>query len=162
MTYKEAKAVIFKCLKEKDFKRITIPGGGPFDYVHSLGDFNVLISFYKNRFDDNFFFHVGCHFDNCQYGDATIPVRDLSSNPHKLEDGKSLGLYYGEGELTEEQLIQCLNEIFDRYLKPYYEQGNKYLKEIVLNEFQFNSRYSIERDARDKINKMYGLNTRPD
>lgn len=121
-----------------------------------------MISFYKNRFDDNFFFHVGCHFDNCQYGDATIPVRDLSSNPHKLEDGKSLGLYYGEGELTEEQLIQCLNEIFDRYLKPYYEQGNKYLKEIVLNEFQFNSRYSIERDARDKINKMFGLNTRPD
>ncbi len=36
MTYKEAKAVIFKWLKEKDFKRITIPGGGPFDYVHSI------------------------------------------------------------------------------------------------------------------------------
>lgn len=27
---------------------------------------------------------------------------------------------------------------------------------------KFNSRYSIERDARDKINKMFGLNTRPD
>lgn len=158
MTNKEAKNVIFKWLKERDFKRITIPGGLPYNFVYPLGDFNVMMSFYKDRFDDYFMFYVGCHFDNCKYGDALIRVYDIPSNKNKDENPQ--GFYYGE--LTEDQLIQCLNEIFDRYLKPYYEQGNKYLKEIVLNEFQFNSRYSIERDARDKINKMFGLNTRPD
>ena len=86
MTNKEAKAVIFKWLKDRDFTRIKIPGNsGAFDYIHSLGEFNVLISFFKNRFDDNFFFQVGCYFDNCEYGYATIRVKDLKSNPHKVK-----------------------------------------------------------------------------
>lgn len=158
MTNKEAKAVIFKWLKDRDFTRIKIPGGAPYSYIHSLGDFNVMISFYKDRFDEYFIFNVGCYFDNCEYGEALIGVFDIPSNKNKAKNRQ--GFYYGE--LTEEQLIQCLNEIFDKYLKPYYEQGKKYLKKIVLNEFQFNSRYSIERDAREKINKMFGLHTTPD
>ena len=159
MTYKEAKAVIFKWLKERDFKRITIPGGGPFDYAHPLGDFSTLISFYKDRFDDYLIFEVGCYFDDCQYGYATIRVYDIPSNKNKDENPQ--GFYYGE--LTEEQLIQCLNEIFDKYLKPYYEQGNKYLKEILLKEHTlFGEGYSFAKGARDKINKMFGLSTRPD
>lgn len=164
MTNKEAKAVIFKWLKDRDFTRIKIPGNsGAFDYIHSLGEFNVLISFFKNRFDDNFFFQVGCYFDNCEYGYATIRVKDLKSNPHKIKGNHSLGLYYGEGELTEEQLIQCLNEMFDKYLRPYYVQGKKYLKEIVLKEDTlFGEGYFIAKGAREEINKMFGLHTTPD
>ena len=45
MDIKEAKKIIFKWLREKGFKRIIIPGSGPFDYVHSLDEFSVLISF---------------------------------------------------------------------------------------------------------------------
>ena len=73
-----------------------------------------------------------------------------------------MGLYYGEGELTEEQLIQCLNEMFDKYLRPYYVQGKKYLKEIILKEDTlFGEGYFIAKGAREEINKMFGLKTRP-
>ncbi len=162
MTNKEAKAVIFKWLKDRDFTRIKIPGNsGAFDYIHSLGEFNVLISFYKDRFNESYIFEVGCYFDYCEYGEATIRVLDLPSNSH-LRKGHSQGLYYGEGELTEEQLIQCLNEMFDKYLKPYYVQGKKYLKEIILKESTlFGEGYSIAKGAREEINKMFGLKTRP-
>ena len=90
-----------------------------------------LYHFSKIVLTTTFFFQVGCYFDNCEYGYATIRVKDLKSNPHKIKGNHSLGLYYGEGELTEEQLIQCLNEMFDKYLKPYYEQGKNYLKKIA-------------------------------
>lgn len=158
MTNKEAKAVIFKWLKDRDFTRIKIPGGAPYSYIHSLGEFNVMFSFYKDRFDEYFIFNVGCYFDNCEYGEALIGVFDIPSNKNKAKNRQ--GFYYGE--LTEEQLIQCLNEIFDKYLKPYYEQGKKYLKEIILKEDTlFGEGYYIERGAREKINEMFGLKTRP-
>ena len=157
MDIKEAKKIIFKWLREKGFKRIIIPGSGPFDYVHSLDEFSVLISFYKERFSDSFIFDVGCYFADCEYGYATIDVRDLPSNQNSMNNPQ--GGYYGE--LNEDQLLKCLNEMFDKYLKPYYVKGKEYLKEIVLNEFQLNGRYSIAKGARQKINEMFGLNTKP-
>ena len=157
MDIKEAKKIIFKWLREKGFKRIIIPGSGPFDYVHSLDEFSVLISFYKERFSERFIFDVGCYFPDCKYGYATIDVRSLPSNYNSkyIEQG----IYYGE--LNGEQLLKCLNEMFDKYLKPYYVKGKEYLKEIVLNEFQFDDKYLIAKGARQKINEMFGLNTKP-
>lgn len=156
MDIKEAKKIIFKWLKEKEFKRVIIPGAGPFDYVHSLGEFSVLISFYKERFSESFIFDVGCYFDDCEYGYATIDVRNLSSNQNSINNPQ--GIYYGE--LNGEQLLNCLDEMFDKYLNPYYVKGKEYLKEIVLNEFQFDGKYSIAKGARQKINEMFGLNTK--
>ena len=51
----------------------------------------------------------------------TIRVLDLPSNPNQFKGGISQGFYYGE--LTEEQYLQLLDEMFDKYLKPYYEKG---------------------------------------
>lgn len=145
-------------MKDRDFKRIKIPGGGPYSYVHTFDGFSVLIEFFKDRFNDDFVFHAGCYFDDCEYGDATIRVTNLPSNTHKLKNGFSLGLYYGE--LTEEQFLRCLDEMFDKYLKPYYEKGKEYLKEIILNEHTlFGEGYTFSKGARGKINKMFGLNT---
>lgn len=156
MDIKKAKKIVFKWLKEKGFKRIIIPGSGPFDYVHSLDEFSVLISFYKERFSERFIFDVGCYFADCECGYATIDVRGLPSNCNSKHIEQ--GIYYGE--LNEEQLLKCLNEMFDKYLKPYYVKGKEYLKEIVLNEFQFDDRYLIAKGARQRINEMFGLNTK--
>ena len=157
MTTKEARTLIKKWLKEREFKPVKIPGSSS-DYIHSLGEFYTYITFYKDRFADAYIFEVGCYFDDCEYGYATIRVLDLPSNTH-LFKGHSQGLYYGEGELSEAQFLQCLDEMFDKYLKPYYEQGKKYLKYIILHENTlFGEGYGIAKGAREKINKMFGLN----
>ena len=79
----------------------------------------------------------------------------------RLKGGMSHGFYYGE--LTEEQYLQLLNEMFDKYLKPYYEKGVEYLKEILLNGDHLFERdaYRIEGGARRKMNELFGLNTQP-
>ena len=124
-----------------------------------MEEFNVLVSYFKDRFDNDLIFHVGCHFDDCEYGDATIRVINLPSNKHKIKKDFSLGLYFEE--LTEEDFLRCLDEMFEKYLKPYYDKGKNYLKEIILNPSQFNDCYQIEKDARNRINQMFGLHTKP-
>lgn len=165
MTYKEAKKVLSEWLKERGFERIQIPGGAPYNYVHPLGEFSVLISFYKDRFAEYLIFNVGCHFDDCEYGDATVNVRNLTCNVNK--ENNRQGFYYEEN--TEEAFIDYLNEMFDKYLKPYYEKGKAYLKEIVLRARPSLFRkalfkgevYFVEIGARKKINEMFGLRTKP-
>ena len=160
MTSKEARALTKKWLKEKGFKQIKIPGLG-ISYICSMGEFYLFIYFYKPWHDDCYFFFFFCHFTECEYGTACIRVQDLPSNPNKFKGGMSHGFYYGE--LTEEQYLQLLNEMFDKYLKPYYEKGVEYLKEILLNGDHLFERdaYRIEGGARRKMNELFGLNTQP-
>lgn len=123
MTSKEARALTKKWLKEKGFKQIKIPGLG-ISYICPMGEFYLFIYFYKPWMGDCYRFKVGCHFEDCEYGEATIEAANLPSNINKMNNPE--GLYYGE--LTEEQYLRCLNEMFDKYLKPYYEEGIGYLK----------------------------------
>lgn len=159
MTKNEAKKIIIKWLKDRDFQRIMPPGcDGANCYAHSMGEYYTYIEFYKDRFCESYLFEAGCYFADCEYGHATTRVYNLPSNPHIYENGLSQEIYYEE--ISEEILIRCLNEMFDKYLKPYYEKGTKYLKTILKKEkrlFKEDS-YHISRGARDKINKMFGLN----
>ena len=158
MTSKEARALTKKWLKEKGFKQIKISGRNN-NFIHPMGAFNVYVTFYKPWFDDCYNYEVGCYFDECEYGGVTIRVLDLPSNPNQFKGGISQGFYYGE--LTEEQYLQLLDEMFDKYLKPYYEKGAAYLKEILLNGDHLFERdaYWIEKYARRKMNELFGSNT---
>lgn len=169
MTIKEAKAATTKWLKSKGFRPVKIHGRLPNLYLHSIKnifeDFNVMIGFYKDRFGDYYLFDVGCLFENVNYGKASIGVRSIPSNKEKIlkmADGRTIrntqAFYYGD--MTEDEYLKCLDEIFEKYLKPFYEQGVNYLREIILNESLFGEGYSIERDARDIINKLCGLKTK--
>ena len=163
MTYSEAKKTILKWLKDRDFQKHVSPDTkGNNCYKHFMGEFYTYIDFYKDRFSERILFNAGCYFD-CEHGYATTRVYNLpSSPPHTYHKGLSQGIYYEE--ISEEILIRCLNEMFDKYLKPYYEQGTKYLKTILVKEKTLfkEDYYHISGGARDKINKMFGLNIQYD
>ena len=159
MITKEANALTKKWLKEKGFKSITLKGWSPAStHIYPMDGFNVFITFHKDLYCYRYLFDVGFLFDGLEHGYGIINVRNLPSNKNPEEREQGIFYHY----LDEEQYLSCLDEMYDKYLKPYFEQGKKYLKKVAkrghkLFKDQRDYSYMIAGDARQKLKLMFGL-----
>lgn len=133
MTKNEIKSVTAKWFKSRGFQKNGIEFNYPFD------KFDLVVLFYKDRFDEYFSFEVGFRLKG---ENATIMVNGHAiqawGNKRTIIRDELFGYYYEKWE--EGEYIKCLQEIYDKYIKPYFEKEWKYLR-LIANDPTCNGQF---------------------
>ncbi|MDR1939671.1 MAG: hypothetical protein LBQ40_02605 [Clostridiales bacterium] len=140
MTKNEFKTVTKQWLNSKGFykgKELEI------EYLYQLSDFDISIYFSKDRFSEMFFFEIGFRLKDDSMGWGHVRVC-VSNNIH--------GFYYEKWE--KQDYIECLEEMYAVYIKPYFDLGIEMLKNIIAKPSFRGHDYLIHRQAIEKILKM--------
>ena len=110
------------------------------EYLCMLKDFDVSISFDKNRFSEKYHVHIGFRLKDLStgWGHAMVVIPNEKYWKHiKMADGSitvdDSSFYYEEWE--REEYLECLEKVYEIYIKPYFDLGVKYLKALAKDPF---------------------------
>jgi len=152
MTKNEMKAVTEKWFKSYGFNKKGI------EFIYEFDKFDLFVLFHKDRFDDYFWFVVGFRLKG---DEATIMINGHPYQAYgmsmQLEISKNVHSFYYE-QLDEPLYLKYLQELYNKYLLPYFEKGFEYLKVLVRKpnggrNFSRKKPFSISQQARELILK---------
>jgi len=154
MTKNEMKTMTKQWLLFKGFGKCKIKALGESCYFYPMKDFDILVSFNKDRFDECYGIAIGFQFKDEPNGwghiDIQIPNEKYWQNI-KMADGSTVvvkdSFYYDDW--NEEDYLECLEKIYELHIKPYLDLGVGMLK--ILAKERPNA---LHPHAKERILKM--------
>lgn len=162
-------------MDKKEFKKITkewfiskgfIKGTDGIDYIYTLQGFNIYILFVKSRFDEKYHFQIGFKIDNVQAGSGDVRVAIPSEKYWEhltMADGSKIvgKCYFQYEEWEKEEYLKTLEDIYQIYIQPYFDNGLKHWKKILKDGYEDHGMgsyrgelFTIGRAAREMISKL--------